>query len=95
MYCVLFLSRKCDKPCFIWKYKCHLCTIENESRYIFQDVVLIDGCLQLKYKISPFDEADTVIYISSAEKQKGAINSVQRRSIENQKGAISIDFVQQ
>ena len=65
----------------------------NQGIY-FRMLFLIDGCLQLKYKISPFDEADTVIYISSAEKQKGAINSVQRCSIENQKGAISIDFVQ-
>ena len=33
-------------------------------------------------------------HISSAESQKGA-NAVQRCSIENKKGAIAIDFVQQ
>ena len=37
---------------------------------------------------------DTGTYILSAESQKGAIAD-QRCSIENQKGAIAIDFVQQ
>ena len=35
-----------------------------------------------------------ITYISSAESQKGAIAD-QRCSVENQKGAIAIDFVQQ
>ena len=34
------------------------------------------------------------LYITSAENQKG-VNVVQRCSIENQKGAIALDFVQQ
>ena len=60
----------------------------------YQNFVLYDSALTLKISkmaLNPF--CDETLHILLAESQKG-VNTVQQCSVENQKGATAIDFIQ-